>query len=86
MFYKRDIQKALLRFAKFPVVAILGPRQAGKSTLARNAFKKYAFVSLDDLELLAYFKEDPKGFFKRYDNEYGIIIDEFQNAPNCFHT
>ena len=44
MFIERDLEKALERYVKFPVVAILGPRQSGKTTLAQNYFKKYIFI------------------------------------------
>jgi predicted AAA+ superfamily ATPase len=81
VFYKRDLEKTLKRFAKFPVVAILGPRQSGKTTLARHTFAKHAFLDLDDLELRALAQHDPQGFLRKYDNNHGIIIDEFQNAP-----
>ena len=80
-FYRRDLEKILKRFAKFPVVALLGPRQSGKTTLVRHIFKKYAFLNLDDLELLALIQKDPKGVLRKYENPHGIIIDEFQNAP-----
>ena len=59
----------------------MGPRQSGKTTLAKHTFKKYAYLNLDDLELLNLIKIDPKGILRKYENEYGIIIDEFQNAP-----
>lgn len=80
-FYKRDLKSILQRYAKFPVVALLGPRQSGKTTLARHTFKKHAYMNLDDLELLNLIQQDPKGTLRKYENEYGIIIDEFQNAP-----
>jgi predicted AAA+ superfamily ATPase len=80
-FYRRDIEKTLKRFAKFPVVALLGPRQSGKTTLAKHTFKNHTYLNLDDLELLDLIKNDPKGTLRKYENKYGIIIDEFQNAP-----
>lgn len=80
-YYVRDIQRKLERFAKFPAVAILGPRQSGKSTVAKNFFKNHAFLDLDDLELRQTAIDDPKGFLRRHENEYGIILDEFQHCP-----
>ncbi len=80
-FYHRDIEDTLKRLSKFPVVAILGPRQSGKTTLAKHTFRNYAYLNLDDLELLQLIKIDPKGILRKYENEHGIIIDEFQNAP-----
>ena len=81
MFYKRDLSNTLLRFSKFPVIAILGPRQSGKTTIAKNTFKNHVFLSLEDPEILAMANDDPKGLLRRYENEFGIILDEFQNAP-----
>lgn len=81
-FYPRDIEDTLKRYAKFPVVAILGPRQSGKTTLAKHVFKNHAYLNLDDLELLNIIKNDPKGTLRKYENAHGIIIDEFQNFPD----
>ena len=46
--FKRELTDALKRFAKFPVVALLGPRQSGKTTLVQQAFPKHKFLSLDN--------------------------------------
>lgn len=81
MYYARDLEEKLIRFAKFPVIALLGPRQSGKTTLARHFFKNHVFLNLEDLELRAVALADPKGFLRKYDNKHGIIIDEFQNCP-----
>lgn len=82
MFFKRELSKKLVRYSKFPVVAILGPRQSGKSTLAQHFFKKHIFLSLEDIELREFAKSDPKGFLKEYENIHGIILDEFQYVPD----
>ncbi len=81
-FFRRDIEETVLRFAKFPVVAILGPRQSGKTTLVKHVFSKHVFIDLDDLELRTLAIDDPKGFFRKFENEHGIILDEFQNCPD----
>jgi len=81
-FYARDLEEQLKSYAKFPVIALLGPRQSGKTTLVRHTFKNHVFLDLDDLELLDLIKKDPKGVLRKYENEHGIIIDEFQNAPD----
>lgn len=62
-------------------MALLGLRQSGKTTFAQHAFKNHAFLTLDDLELRHLVQTDPKAVLRRYENEHGIIIDEFQNAP-----
>jgi predicted AAA+ superfamily ATPase len=81
MILKRDIAQTLKRFSKFPVVALLGPRQSGKTTLAKNHFKKHRYINLEDLEAREFVKNDPKRFLRENENEHGIIIDEFQYVP-----
>ncbi|OGB84590.1 hypothetical protein A3F66_06360 [candidate division TM6 bacterium RIFCSPHIGHO2_12_FULL_32_22] len=82
MFIKRNLSKNILRLSQaFPVVAILGPRQSGKTTLVKELFKNYKYLSLEDLSLRADAKQDPKGFLNLHKNNYGIIIDEFQHVP-----
>jgi len=62
-----------------PVVAIVGPRQAGKTTLARLAFPKKPYASLEDADTRAFALTDPRGFLAQYPD--GAILDEFQRAP-----
>ncbi|MCY4325933.1 MAG: DUF4143 domain-containing protein [Betaproteobacteria bacterium] len=63
------------------IVAIVGPRQSGKTTLARRiaATDGRAFISLDDEHALQFAREDSAGFLRRYDF---AVIDELQRAPN----
>ncbi len=65
---------------KYPIITLIGPRQSGKSTLARSLYPDYIYVSLEspDDRLLAI--EDPRGFFKRYPAP--LIIDEVQRVPD----
>lgn len=63
----------------FPVLAITGPRQAGKTTLARHAFPHKPYVSLENPDELTYSLDDPKGFLKRFPD--GAILDEVQRSP-----
>lgn len=81
MFFTRDFIKIIPQYAKFPVVAILGPRQSGKTTLSKHVFSKHQFVNLENPQLRAFAKDDPKGFLHEHENEHGIIIDEFQYIP-----
>lgn len=81
MFLRRNLTKTLKRFAKFPVVVVVGPRQSGKTTLVRHTFGKHVYLNLEDPEILAFINRDPRGFLREYENEHGIILDEFQNAP-----
>ncbi len=81
MLFKRDSVKKLKRLRKFPVIAILGPRQSGKTTLAKNYFKKYAYFSFENPMTREFATADPERFLREHENKYGIILDEFQNAP-----
>ena len=78
---KRDITKELLtQLQEYPIVTVLGPRQAGKTTLVRNVLPKYDYVSLEDPENRELAIEDPKAFLKRYQGK--TIFDEIQRTPN----
>ncbi len=67
---------------KYPIVAITGPRQSGKTTLAKMVRPDYAYVNLEDLGIRDFAKSDPKGFLETYRN--GVIIDEIQYVPELF--
>ena len=76
----RLLVKELKRSAQeYPVIAILGPRQSGKTTLAKKAFPKKKYVSMEDLDNREFCLQDPKGFLKTYSS--GAIIDEVQRTP-----
>ncbi len=78
--YKRSILKELKALAKqFRVITVLGPRQAGKTTLCRMAFPHYQYVSLEDPDTRAYASEDPRGFLNEF-RQY-VIFDEVQRVP-----
>lgn len=67
--------------SQFPAIAILGPRQSGKTTLAKMLFPTYRYVNLESLEEREYAEEDPRGFLSRFQKESGVILDEIQKAP-----
>ena len=56
-----------------------GPRQSGKSTLAKYLLPGAAYASLEDLDEREFARSDPRGFLKRLAN--GGIIDEIQKLP-----
>lgn len=62
-----------------PVVALLGPRQCGKSTLSRRCEPERYYVSLDDQDYLDLAMTDPKGFIDNLPDK--VAIDEVQRAP-----
>ncbi len=67
---------------KFPVIAVTGPRQSGKTTLLKSLFKDYQYISLEDRDTLAFAESDPVGFLNEY-AQY-VIFDEVQRAPSLF--
>lgn len=85
MFIKRDLTNVIKSGAKqIPIVAIIGPRQSGKSTLIKKIFPDYTYLDMQDAEIFDFANKDPKGFLNAYKNEKGVIIDEAQYAPNLF--
>lgn len=64
---------------QFPVVSVTGPRQSGKTTLARMVFKDYDYVSLEDPDEREFALSDPRGFLKRFTD--GVVLDEIQRTP-----
>jgi len=80
--FDRDISPFLLEAAKkMPVIAILGPRQSGKTTLAKAVFNKHKYVSLENYEERDLASSDPKRFLQAYENDHGVIFDEIQHVP-----
>lgn len=79
----RQAQATAQRLAKgFPIVALTGPRQAGKTTLARLTFGDKPYVSLEDPEEREFAISDPRNFLARFPQ--GAILDEIQRTPALF--
>ncbi len=82
---KRKIAPYLLEMARyFPVVTILGPRQSGKTTLAKLLFPDHIYVNLEDKTARDIAMSDPKAFFELY--KPPVIIDEVQRVPELLST
>jgi uncharacterized protein len=83
MMTKRIARHKLREMAsKFPVILLTGPRQSGKTTLCRDEFAEYQYVSLENPDNLYFAENDPKGFLNIY-NRF-VIIDEAQKCPVLF--
>lgn len=67
---------------QFRSLAIVGPRQSGKSTLAKKMFPAKPYVSLENPDIRLWATEDPRGFLNNYPN--GAVIDEAQRVPALF--
>ncbi len=70
---------ATTAFAKYPVITITGPRQSGKTTLARNTFTEKPYANLENPVTRQFAEEDPLAFLGQYPQ--GAIIDEIQRVP-----
>lgn len=79
----RKLEPTVQRYQQqFPVVAVLGPRQSGKSTMLLHLFPDFKYVTFDDYEQVSFFEDDPKGFIAQYSDK--TIFDEVQKAPKLF--
>jgi uncharacterized protein len=80
---KRQLTFKILELLdKFPIIAITGPRQSGKTTLSKIVRPDYKYVNLENLADREFAKNDPLGFLETFKN--GVIIDEIQNVPSLF--
>ena len=83
MTINRVLGDRLRRLAgSFPVVAVTGPRQSGKTTLVRGVFAGKPYLSLEDPDIRSLALDDPRGLLARYPE--GAVIDEVQHAPELF--
>jgi predicted AAA+ superfamily ATPase len=64
---------------EYPVVTILGPRQAGKTTLARYGLEGFAYSNLESPEVREFARADPRAYLAQFRER--VIIDEIQHVP-----
>ncbi len=77
---RRLLEKELNQLKReFPVIAVLGPRQSGKTTLSRMVFSDYTYISLEDIDHREFARDDPRGFLDRFSRN--VIFDEIQRVP-----
>jgi predicted AAA+ superfamily ATPase len=77
----RFLNTSLLRdITYYPIITLTGPRQSGKTTLARATFPSYNYVSLEETDTRLFANEDPRGFLNRLKEP--TIIDEVQRVPD----
>ncbi len=81
MYIKREIEARLVRASQqFPILALTGPRQSGKSTLAQEIFPDHRYVSLEFPDILRLAEDDPREFL----SQGPMILDEVQRCPMLF--
>jgi predicted AAA+ superfamily ATPase len=79
----RMSQAPIVKYAaEYPVIALVGPRQSGKTTLARYLFPKHKYLSMENLDIRHMAQDDPRGFLD--DNGQNLILDEIQRVPSLF--
>jgi len=66
-------------FTKYPIITVTGPRQSGKTTLARQAFPNKPYANLENPVVRQFAIEDPVGFLNQYPQ--GAVLDEIQRVP-----
>lgn len=69
-------------FRQFPILTLTGTRQSGKTTLLRDQFPDYDYVSLENPDARDLATGDPRSFLARYGNH--AIFDEAQRVPQLF--
>lgn len=77
---QRELQEKCIAFSRqYPVVTITGPRQSGKTTLAKACFPEKPYVNLEEPDQRRLAIEDPRGFLSQFPD--GAVLDEIQRAP-----
>ncbi|HIU84826.1 MAG TPA: AAA family ATPase [Candidatus Aphodousia gallistercoris] len=73
---ERALKPKLLTLSEqYPIVTLTGSRQSGKSTLLKNTFPNYQYVSLEDPDVRDFAQNDPRGFLKTYSSR--AVLDKF---------
>jgi len=79
----RESTQYLIELSRqFKAVAVIGPRQSGKTTLVRSTFLTKPYANLENPETRRFAIEDPKGFLASYPD--GAVLDEIQRVPELF--
>jgi predicted AAA+ superfamily ATPase len=82
MIFRTATSKVQFLAHQFKAVSIIGPRQSGKTTLAKFVFPGKAYVNFENPDTRLFAIEDPRGFLSNYPD--GAIFDEAQRVPELF--
>ncbi|MEW6118086.1 MAG: ATP-binding protein [Nitrospirota bacterium] len=84
IYFKRRLASRIREAVeKFPVVVVTGARQVGKSTMLQNEFDDFAYLTMDDYDLMERGRLDPQTLWKGKDR---VVIDEAQKLPSLFNA
>jgi len=72
----------LILLQKYPAINITGPRQSGKTTLAKNLCSSHNYFSMENPDTRLFAETDPRGFLHYAGDK--IILDEVQHVPILF--
>ena len=83
MYIKRHIESQIEECRQtYPAVLVTGPRQVGKSTVLKELYPRFAYETLDDLNMVQMISSDPLGYLQLKGTPF--VIDEIQKAPKLF--
>src|SRR6185312_12438852 len=83
-YIRRILEIQVVKAARgFPALLLTGPRQCGKTTLLRKLFPRSSYVLLEDPDVIARVRADPRGFLG--DLATPVILDEIQNTPELLN-
>lgn len=82
MIPRQLFEKAKTLLSQYPLLALTGPRQSGKTTLAQFLCPDYQYINLELTENRDFAVTDPHGFLQTY--QKGVILDEVQTVPELF--
>lgn len=78
---RRDSEQNIRTLLRgFPIVTLTGPRQSGKTTLAKAIFADRPYASLEDPDIRQAAMDDPRSFLERFPD--GAVLDEVQRCPD----
>jgi predicted AAA+ superfamily ATPase len=82
LIYRKLTDQLKQLLGQYPIVALTGPRQSGKTTLLQEFFTEYRYISLENPDTRNFAEEDPRGFLQEYHSK--VIFDEVQRVPALF--
>ena len=84
MIFRKIAEELENAMREYPSVTLFGPRQCGKTTLARELFSNYSYANLEDTQIRLLAQTDPEEFFEKYPEP--VIIDEIQRVPELLSS